>query len=72
MKIIKVKLVGKTSTKALISESINLSDPNQGVCFHAYSERMKAAVLDYMVANPRMKIELSFTNEDPKSGEWME
>jgi hypothetical protein len=68
-KTIKVQVFGGVSTKSLIESGFEAA--NEPLTFHAYSDRMKARVLEsFMVSGGT--IGLSFTDESPKDGEWHE
>ena len=69
MKTIKVQIIGGLSTKSAIESGFdNIQHP---LTFHAYSDTMKARVLEAYLKNPD-KIVLSFTDETPCAGEWHE
>jgi hypothetical protein len=70
-KTIKVQLIGHATVKSLIESGVASTD--DPLTFHAYSDQMKARILDSFL-NPlnRGKIALSFTDDLKKDGEWHE
>ena len=69
MKTIKVQIIGGVSTKSAIESGFyEIQHP---LTFHAYSDTMKARILESYLKNPD-KIVLSFTDESPRDGEWHE
>jgi hypothetical protein len=68
-KTIKVQVVGGFSTNSLIESGFEAT--NEPLTFHAYTDVMKARVLESFMVSPG-KIGLSFTNETPRDGEWHE
>ena len=69
MKTIKVQIIGGVSTKSSIESG--LDNTQHPLTFHAYSDAMKARILESYLDNPQ-KIVLSFTDEPPRDGEWHE
>jgi hypothetical protein len=69
MKTIKVQIIGGVSTKSLIESGFDAAQ--HPLTFHAYSDAMKARVLESYIKNPD-KIVLSFTDEIARDGEWHE
>jgi hypothetical protein len=69
MKTIKVQIIGGISTKSIVKSGFDkIQHP---LTFHAYSDAMKARVLESYLKNPD-KFVLSFTDETPCAGEWHE
>ncbi len=66
---IKVQLPDRISTAALIESGIHIK--GQSLTFHAFSDKMKAQVLD-LVAQGKERVLLSVTKDEPRTGEWME
>jgi len=69
MKTIKVQIIGAVSIKSAIESGIDVTQ--YPLTFHAYSNTMKARVLELYLKNPE-RIVLSFTNEIARDGEWHE
>lgn len=68
-KTIKVQVIGAVSTKSAIESGIEATV--EPLTFHAYSDRMKARVLESFLVSGGT-IGLSFTDEFPREGEWHE
>jgi hypothetical protein len=69
MKTIKVQIIGAISTKSIVNSGFDkIQHP---LTFHAYSDTMKARVLESYLKYPD-KFVLSFTDETPCAGEWYE
>lgn len=66
---IKVQLPDRISTAALIESGIHIK--GQCVTFHAFSDTMKARVLE-LIAKGNERVLLRVTDETPRTGEWME
>lgn len=74
MSTIKVQIIGGVSTRSVIEnrQAIEVEFRNQNpLTFHAYSDEMKARILEQMLKSPA-KIGISFTDEEPRTGEWHE
>lgn len=69
MSTIKVQIVGCMSVKSAIESGFDAV--SQPLTFHAFSEEMKARVLERFLGSPA-KIGISYTNETPRTGEWHE
>lgn len=70
MIVLKVQLpVGRLSSNALINSGFD-DAINKCVTFHAYSDRMKARILEKIAAGGPYSV--SITDETPRDGEWME
>lgn len=69
MKTIKVQIIGGVSTKSAIESGID--SIHYPLTFHAYSDTMKARILESYLKNPE-KIVLSLTDEIARDGEWHE
>jgi hypothetical protein len=68
-KTIKVQVIGVVTTKSAIESGFEAT--NEPLTFHAYTDVMKARVLESFMVSPG-KIGLSFTDETPRDGEWHE
>lgn len=69
---IKVQLFGKTSTNAQINSGIESDFEKNPLTFIAFSDTMKARVLENFLKSP-LKIGISiYDDDDPKTGEWHE
>ena len=66
---LKVQMPGKLTAAALMNSSLGF---NEGKCFtfHAFSEKMKARVLEQIALG--QNIIVRETMEAPKTSEWME
>ena len=97
MKTIKVQIIGGVTTKSAIMSGAEIA-LNQPLTFHAYSDQMKARILESMItnrnsvienyrlarditasaeemkriSNNRVTIAVSFTDDEPRDGEWHE
>jgi hypothetical protein len=75
MSTIKVQIVGGGSVKSLIEAGPESCNPefakNNHLTFHAYSDTMKARILEQMIKSPA-RIGISFTDEPYRTGEWHE
>lgn len=69
MATIKVQIVGGVSTKSAIESGFDATQ--HPLTFHAYSDTMKARILESYLKNPD-KIVLSLTDEIARDGEWHE
>lgn len=67
---IKVSISNCLSISAIL-ESGTPCNTDKKLCFHAYSDTMKARVLDLIADNPG-RIEVEITPDTPKNGEWFE
>jgi hypothetical protein len=67
-KTIKVQIIGGVSAKSVINSELGLNHP---LTFHAYSDKMKARILESFITS-KGKIALSFTTEELRDGEWHE
>lgn len=66
--VLKVQLPRAHTAATMVESGIDRSD---GVLtFHAYSDRMKASVLEQIARG--VKFVVTITNEMPKDGEWYE
>jgi hypothetical protein len=70
MSTIKVQIVGGGSVKSIIESCPEFAN-NNPLTFHAYSDTMKARILEQMIKSPA-RIGISFTDEPYKNGEWHE
>jgi len=70
METIKVQIIGGVSTKKSAIES-GFDAIQHPLTFHAYSDTMKARILEVYLKNPD-SIVLSLTDESPRDGEWHE
>ena len=72
---IKVQIKGQISTKALIASGdflkINFDVSQRYLTFIAFSDTMKARVLEMITKQPEKDIKLTLTNEST-IGEWYE
>ena len=69
MSTIKVQIVGGGSVKSIVEAGPEaMYNP---LTFHAYSDRMKARILEQMIKSPA-RIGISFTDEPSRDGEWHE
>ena len=74
MSMIKVQIIGGTSTRSLIENPQAMEEEFRNenpLTFHAYSDEMKARVLEQFLKSPA-KIGVSFSDESPRNGEWYE
>jgi hypothetical protein len=68
-KTIKVQVIGGVTTKSAIESGLEMV--NEPLTFHAYTDAMKARVLESFMGSGGT-IGLSFTDETPRDGEWHE
>lgn len=69
MQNIKVQIPNAISSASIL-ESGTKGIENKMLTFHAFSDKMKACVLERIAAGDKLII--SITNEAPRVGEWME
>lgn len=72
---LKVQIKGAFSVNAMIKSNVDKDDiPNKWLTFHAFSEKMKASILELMAFDKSKTIMVSIlpNNEMPIVGEWYE
>jgi hypothetical protein len=67
---IKVQFINGASVRSVIEYGFDVAT-EQPLTFHAYSDQMKARVLETMIKSTG-KVGISFTDESPRTGEWHE
>ena len=74
MSTIKVQVINGASVSSVVNTYEQHGDYPVGewpLTFHAFSDTMKARILENMIKSPA-RIGISFTDEEPRTGEWHE
>ena len=68
--LIKVQIVNSASVKSAL-EADTIEKTREPLTFHAYSDAMKARMLEQFLKSPA-KIGISICDDAPRNGEWHE